>query len=136
MHKRSELRSAVVTALTGATAAGSRVFGDRALDLWATELPAILVYAREEQSERMHVSSDTLKRRAKFSIEAIAQGNDSLDQTLDDMAEAIEATINADPTLAEETISTTLTQTELLVDDDGEKTIGAVRMTYEILYQA
>jgi hypothetical protein len=135
MHKRAQIRAAIVDLLIAAnTAASSRVYGNRAMPLWDLSLPAVLVYARDEDSKPQGVSDQSLIRTMRVSIQAVSAANDTLDDDLDVLAGQIEAAMNADDNLGTLVISSTLISTELDVAADGEKPIGAVRMTYEIRY--
>lgn len=133
-QKRINIRSNVVSTLqSAATAAGSRVFGDRSTPIWKSELPVILVYARDEESEPFHQGSDELRRTLRLAIHAEHEG-DALDDALDGLAVDIENAMKSDATLGGEAVDSTLIQTEIEVSPEGEKPYGAIRLTYEVTY--
>lgn len=133
-HKRSEIRANVVELIKEAvTGAGDRVFGQRTKPLWKTELPAILVYVRNERSTPFEVGSNILDRKLRLAIHAETEGDD-LDEKLDDLASEIEDAIKANPSINNVATDAVLAQTEIDVSSEGEKPFGAVRLTYEVSY--
>lgn len=95
-HIRAQIRSAVVTALRGATAAGNRVFATRRTPLQAEHLPAVLVYALSEDSAVETMSGPRfMSRDLELVIEAVAQDNVALDATLDGLAADIEEALGS-----------------------------------------
>ncbi|MDZ4678401.1 MAG: hypothetical protein SGI74_12930 [Oligoflexia bacterium] len=134
-HKRAVIREFIVNALKGQTGAGQNVFGNRANPLWEIPLPAILVYAREEHSEPISVATSPLKRTLSLAIEVRCQASSNLDDALDDVALEIENVINTDPLLGGNVIESILNQTEIEISSEGEKPIGALRLTFEVVYQ-
>lgn len=120
--------------LTNFTGAGANVFSARETTLWKPELPAILIYAREEHSEPLDTTTNSLKRKLSLAIEIRAESNSNLDDALDDIAVQVEGLMNADPTLQGKALNSLLIQTEIETSAESEKPIGAARLTYEVLY--
>src|SRR5947209_4166802 len=89
-HKRTLIRQAAVTKLSGATAAGTRVYSNVSLPLDELELPAINLYTLSESSEEFNVGPPRLRRNLKLACEITAEANSSLDDTLDSIAYAVE----------------------------------------------
>ena len=57
-HVRQQIRERVGTVLTGLTTTASRVFESRVYALQDSELPALLIYTKTEDSEPLVMSSD------------------------------------------------------------------------------
>ena len=50
-HVRTQLRDAVASVVTGLASTGSRVYRSQTLPVTAKQLPALLVYARQDQPD-------------------------------------------------------------------------------------
>lgn len=138
-HKRTSIRSAVVDLLIAAsTGAGSAVFGNRATPIWDETLPIILVFAREETSVSHQLGDSKLRRKLTLVVEGRVEANTSLEDALDSLAYDIEAAMRAAPRfgLDDDVADSVLTGTTLELSAAGEKPIGAVSLTYEVLYFA
>lgn len=132
--QRKRIRQAIVAALLNKTDAGANVFASRARKVFAHELPAILVYAREESAEVFNDSPRELRRVLSVGIEIAAAANDALDDTLDDIAEQVEATLRENQTLGGIVSDLVLTRAEIQFSGDGEKVHGACVLTYDATY--
>jgi hypothetical protein len=133
-HKRTDIRSAVVTLLTNATSVGANVFKNRSVPLWDIPLPCILVYGKQEQAEALsHLPTPTV-RKLELAIDIRAEATQTLDDTLDNLAAEVEAVMNANESLSGNVQSLNLQSTEIDIGTVNEKPVGAVRLTYEVIY--
>lgn len=131
-QSRKKIRAKVVEILKQAeTIAGEKVYGKRSNTLWKTELPAILVFCREEESAPYVMGEKPLKRAMQLVVQAEGELDDD---GLDDFADQIEDAMKADPTLGDEDVDSTLIGTQIEVSSEGEKLYGAIRLTYEVTY--
>jgi len=134
-HPRTPIRNAVVDILKAAgTAAGDRVFGSRVEPLWDVTMPLILVYTRDEVSQAIGTMPKPMSRTVRVAIEARVSLTADVDTAMDDIALAIEQAIEADYKLKGTATSSNLTGTEIDVSPEGRKPIGAIRLTYEVIY--
>lgn len=136
-HQRKLIRDAVIATLkAGSTAAGQRVFGNRARMILKNELPAILVYTRNEPVEISAESPREFKRSLALSIELIASADDedTLDDVLDDLAEEVENLLFVDETQGGVATDTILGETEIETAADGEKPVGMAKITLTLPY--
>lgn len=93
-HLRAQIRAAAVAALSGTTAAGTRVYATRRTPLQAEQMPAVLVYAlAEDAAAETMAPPRVLSRWLDLVIEGVAQDNTALDLTLDALASEIETVI-------------------------------------------
>lgn len=134
-HRRTLIREAAVQILTGATAAGDRVIGNRVAPLWDMPLPVVLVYAREESVRSIGSRPKPMERRLQLAIQIVAKADADLDKTLDDVALQVEQAFEANPTLKRTALGTNLVSTELDVSAAGDEPVGAARLTYEVIYE-
>ncbi len=133
-HPRKDIRDAVVAALTGQTAAGSKVYPTRVRPLAEGGLPCILVYAGSESVEIYQESPREYERLLTLSVEALAKADDGLDDVLDALALQIEHELMQDHTLGEICGDVVLKGAELTVAGEGDTLIGSCVLTYEIAY--
>ena len=92
-HPRSIIRNSIINQLNGKTDAADRIYGNRAKPLFDQFLPAILVYAKDENIIEERYEADgfgPLKRELEIAIEAVILGGDDFDQKLDDLSSQIE----------------------------------------------
>lgn len=138
MHYRQRIRDAVKQRLLAAnTLAGTNVFTSRArpvLEILQRQQMVLSVYTSDENSEPSP-DSYNLVRTLTVSIEGMAGGGDDLDDVLDNLAEQVEAAIDADDTLG--TLLTEPMELQSTVSEitaRGNQQVGAFRMDFEAQY--
>lgn len=90
-HIRKQIRDKLVGDLTGLALTGSNVFAGRRHKVTKTELPALLIYITGEGNEIDSLSRPRgLTREIDVSIEAVAEDNTALDDTLDQICHEVE----------------------------------------------
>jgi hypothetical protein len=138
MHYRQRIRDAVRDRLLAAnTLAGPNVFTSRAkpvLEILQKRESVLSVYTSDEASTRT-ADAQLVERTLTISIEGMAGGGDDLDDTLDEMASAVEAAIFADPDLGGLLSSDMeLTATTSEISARGNMQVGAFRMDFDCGY--
>lgn len=138
---RKDIRQKVAAALLAAnTGAGVNVFASRATPISAEQLPAILVYTREETVEVFNEAPRELRRLLSLGIEIAAAANEALDDTLDDLAQEVEAVMSEqqtfrDPLTGDDTISdAVLERAEITLVGEGDRQHGSCVLTYRVTY--
>lgn len=143
-HPRKLIRQGFVALLVRAnTAAGVRVVGTRVEPHKKAQLPAISVYTLREsvdQDASTGAAPRELTRAVKVEIVGWVAHSDTLpvDDAMDDLAEQIEAAVDADPYLGSEAADSILEETTMQVlEDDGrsDPLIGIVTLTYSVTYR-
>lgn len=140
MSKRQDIRDALVAILATPvndvypTQAGENVYANRSAHLWRSELPLIMIYARNESAIRRSLNSAQSIRTLQLSIEIHAEANEDLDDTLDEISREVEDLIGADTSLSGTTQGTDLKDTEMSLDSDGERQVGKLTLTFETKY--
>lgn len=135
-HVRTQIRGAVVTALTGLTTTGSSVFGSRVYPLETASLPALLVSAQQEESALIEMSAPSLvERRLTLQVIAVARGTITVEDTLDQICKEVEIAL-AMPcaALQGKAKSIELSSTEIEVDGAAEQVSGRAVMRFEVVY--
>ncbi len=138
-HERQDLRDAVVTQLVAAgMSVGSRVYKTRMGPIRATELPAVCVYISDETvdpTSRMTAPRE-MKRTAKVVVEAYARATEDVDDVLDALALEVETAMDVDLNFDETAFDSVLTSTELGIQMTGDRPMGAVQLTYSVIYHS
>jgi len=141
MHKRQEIKQAVVNILTaqisGApqgqyqTLAGPNVFKNRLIPLEETELPCICVYAVTETSEKF--DNIRLKRTLDLAVDCVSTSKAS-DDTIDALTNQVEYLLLQDMTAGGNVSWIELKRTEIGPADQSKNETLAGKMLYEITY--
>lgn len=130
------IRTDLVARLVGKTAAGSRVFNSRRVDVETDEIPAVVVTSLGGDGEKWSKNSLIYKRAERVQVTGIVTGTDdaNLAATLDTMEAAIADALLSDPEWlgAFETIDKIAVEKSL--DVDARKRIGGVAVTFELGY--
>ncbi len=137
MHKRTQIKNAVVTVLTGLTTTGTNVFPSRVHAMPAKHLPGLLVYFDEENSEPGETGPNrSLDRELSLIIEGQAKSGDDIDDISDSIAEEVEAEMNIDRYFSGLALESFLASTDFNFSGEGRRRAGSIKMTYKIFYQA
>lgn len=156
MHPRQIIRDAFAARLADAlpdtdppahrTACLGRVYPSRTKPLFPKDLPASLVYTRSEKIDKASGGADgfgPLIRHLDLAIEIIAAGDDEgLNAVLDDIAVQVEQALDGfevppQPLPDWDWMVTDIRLAEVDTDfsPEGEKVVGATRLTYAITYE-
>jgi hypothetical protein len=134
-HQRTSIIGALVTTLTNATDAGTRVYSNRTADIPNTSLPALNIMTRSESAEPVDIRSTRYYRTLVVDIEIRAESSSAVATTLDGLCEDVETAINANRTLSGTASGCVYKSMEQTIDDTGgEKPTGKLILTYEIKY--
>lgn len=139
-HPRTLIREAVAAQLSAnlqkvdPRITASRISIHRSTPLFAGKLPAILIYTRDERIEDQPNADPGLRyRKLELSIEIIASGDVAAEE-VDVLAQAVEATLDADETLGLLVEGTRLTRTEVDQGGEGDTPVLAARLSFEVSY--
>ncbi len=133
-HKRTLIRTAIVTAVTGLATTGSHVFVDPVTQIEASNLPCLVVQTGgEEVAGETSPFNRLYQRRMDVQIDGIARAAGGVDAVLDQIALEVEAAINADVTLGGVCLDTRLTGVQIH-REHGDQTIGRLSLDYQINY--
>jgi hypothetical protein len=134
-HNRKAIRDRIVTVCTGLTTTSTRVHKSRLYPLAGGKLPALAIYALNESSERATIGASKYHRLLDVAIDAMAEANTNIDDTLDLICEEVETAIGADRTLNGLAKETVLISTDIELSGDGEKPVGIARMIFRVTYR-
>lgn len=132
-HVRKQIRDAAVTALTGLTTTGTKVYASRVYDMQDSNLPGLRVFTNDEDVEIASLggSQRLLERNLQLVVEACVKQNDTFDQTLDTIIKEVEVALAGGLTGAK---YVQLQRVEIELSGEAEKPVGVARMTFEAPY--
>lgn len=136
-HARQLIRKAVQAALIAEnTAAGTRVFSTRMVPWETTDLPAVAIYTLNEpiDAESRNNSPRKLWRNLELKIEAQVIADANVEDVIDDLAVQLERAMNRDYTFGQTASDSILTNTEVNVEVIGERPVGVLELTYDVVY--
>lgn len=124
-HVRTQIRAAVVGLLTGLATTGSRVFQSRMRPQTGDALPCLLISTADEDIAPTTSLGGALDRTLQLVVRGFAAGA-TCDSTLDQIAFEVETVL-----LPEGYV---LRRIETDFDDELDKPVGEIRLTFETLY--
>jgi hypothetical protein len=134
-HARQTIREQVGTTLTGLTTTGSNVFQSRVYPLQESNLPALLIYTKEESSEAIVMGSNrVIERELTLAVEAYVKTYSNSDDTIDTIAEEVETAIGADSTLNNKAKDVFLVSTDINYVGEGENPVAVATLNFLVSY--
>jgi hypothetical protein len=134
--QRKAIRQALKDALLNKTDCGARVYTNRVLPVWNSNLPAILIYTQSETREVYNDAPRLMKSNLHVSIEIIADGLSDIDDTLDILGSQVEYELNQDHILGDLCEDVIQESCEQTINEQGEKFVGSSVLTYSVPYYA
>ena len=134
-HARKTIREQVGTTLTGLTTTGSNVFQSRVYPLQDSNLPALLIYTKEETSEAIVMGNNrVLERELTLAVEAYVKTNSNSDDTIDLISKEIEVAIGTDTTLNNRAKDVFLVSTDINYIGEGENPVAVATFNFLVSY--
>jgi hypothetical protein len=133
-HTHTQIRSALVTALTGLTTTGARVYANRLYPMDTAELPGLRIYLDADSitPESIHAPI-TYGHELTLSIEACARAGSGLDNTLDQIALEVETALASGLTVSGKALEPVLTGSQY-DDEPGSPPVGVKRLNFSLAY--
>ncbi len=134
-HVRQQIRDAVVTALTGLTTTGTRVFKSRVYPFESGKLPALIVYTKSETSTNETMTRPRTQLRVlEVMVECYVMANTNFDNSIDTIAVEVEEALYSNITLGGKAKDINTVAFESDYSGDGEQVVGVGRFTVEVTY--
>ena len=134
-HVRKQIRDRIATLVTGLPTTGANVYKMRRYALDDAKLPAICVYTMDESSSLITIGSRTLNRTINVAVQAFAVGSSTtISDTIDAICVQVEEAIAADFQLNGLARSCVLTESQIDISVEGEKSVGNVSLIYSVEY--
>jgi len=135
-HLHKQIRDAIVTALTGLTTTGSRVYANRLMPLPDVLSPSLLITLDEESAIPLTFTANPIyERTLSLSVAAVAKATSALDDTLDQISKEVEAALAGGITLSGRRLD--FTYAGMSFDDEqSDKPVGIKRMSFNLVYSS
>jgi hypothetical protein len=135
-HLHKQIRDAIVTALTGLTTTGARVYANRLMPLPDVLSPTLLITLDEETATTVTLhTSPIYERELRLSVAAIVKATSALDDTLDQISKEVETALAGGITLSGRRLD--FTYSGMSFDDEqSDKPVGIKRMNFTVPYTA
>jgi len=136
-HMRKQIRDAVITACTGLTTTGTKVFNHRAYPLASNKLPGLCIYSQDETTAYQSITPPrSVLRTLNIVIELYVKAATGYDNTIDQIALEVETALTDDVTLGGLAKDTRIIGFNSEVSADGEQPacigIMQVQITYSV----
>ena len=130
-HIRQQIRERVGTVLNGLTTTGSNVFETRVYPLENTNLPALVIYTKDETSEPLVISTDrVMSRELELIVEIYVKQTSNFDDEVDKICKEVEIAISADTTINGLAKDCFLQSTSIEYNTEGEKPLSFASLTF------
>lgn len=142
-HQRQQIREAAKAMMLGQGPWLERVYTNRNRALSQrpsqrsdrSQLPALVIYTREEKAEIFNVAPREYKCRVELVLEVVADATEEVDDLLDDAAQLIERILGRDDTIGGTADDCEYLATNMVIIEQGvERAIGASALTFEVTY--
>lgn len=124
-HVRTQIRTALVATLAGLATTGNRVHASRMRPQSPEQMPCLLITAGDERIESAAQGFGPLDRQLTVHVRGFAFGV-LADNTLDQIALEVETALAGS--------AYALQGIEVDFDDDLDKPVGSITLTYQIPY--
>lgn len=121
-HGRTQIRTALATALTGLATTGSRVFVNRVHPVTDAELPCLIISTDAEQVQHATLRAPRSQdRQITATVRIVARATASLDLAIDTSLGEIETALLANRTLGGLARDSRIDRIEIGLDDGAER---------------
>ncbi len=136
MHKRNEIRDAVIALLLGSTVAGTTVFQSRTRRVQENELPCISVFTSTETIEDRDEAPRYYRRTLTVVVECYLKATDNLDQALDAFSYQVEVALQSVDRLGLDFVQDFRPKNSVpsLVGERAEHLAGCMQIEFECIY--
>jgi hypothetical protein len=139
MSTRTDIRTAIGTALTGAgVVVTANLIRGRNNTIASVSFPSAAVYAINEQIEvrTMPIGTGTQFRQLQVMVDYFTAQTSTtiIDDLFDTGSAAVEAAVLADPTLGGKCRDAHLTSVDYIIEPDEDKRWGVARHTFNVIY--
>lgn len=131
-HVRTQVRNKFVTALTGLSITGSRVFKSRLYPLQVSDLPALVITTDVDKVDYITVDDPAYQRR-EIVVRVDAYDSDvlTLDDNLDAICKQVEIAISGDSAIPPDT---ELSETRIDQSILGTQPVGVASLFYTVRF--
>ncbi len=133
-HVRKQIRAAAVTALTGLTTTGTRVYDSRVYPMQDAQLPGLRIDTADEQISISSMGVGRLcERTLDLMVQACVKENDTYSDTIDTIIKEVEIAISANQGIGGAKY-VQLKSINVANAGEGEKPVAVATMGFEVFY--
>ena len=133
-HLRKQIRAAAVTALTGLTTTGSKVYDSRVYPMQDAQLPGLRIDTADEQIQISSLGVSRLQERTlDLVVQACVKENDTYSDTVDTIIKEVEIAIAANQGIGGAKY-VQLKSINVATGGEGEKPVAVATMVFEVFY--
>lgn len=130
-HVRQSLRSAVVTAVTGLTTTGSRVYTAKVYPAQSTEMPCLQVNTTLEEAVPQDINlPGIVERRVTVEVVGMARDTATLADTLDTIAGEVETALGSGVSVSGTTIELAYQGADIIFSGELDQPVGTVSLRF------
>lgn len=134
-HAHKQIRSGLVTKLTGLTTSGSRVYANRVHPMAAANLPGLRIYLASEDADPLTIHTPHAQdRRLAAVVECCAKASATLDDTLDLMGKEVEIALSAGISVTGQTLYPVYQGMEMDLEA-ADQQVGVKRLRFGITFE-
>jgi len=137
-HARTQIRNAIVAAVTGLTTTGSSVFSSRVWPIQQSELPALVVYndgdAVDGDMTTGLLGARKYSRVVSVIVESYAVGVSGVEDQIDQIEVEVMIALSADPTLGGLAKSLTMVRSGITLSE-SDQPVATSRMAFDVMYR-
>jgi hypothetical protein len=135
-HVRSNIRETFLAALKGKTAAGDKIYDSRLYNVSENELPAIIIFAGNEQIVTSTISYPrTQDRTLKVTVECYVQSTLLVSTIIDNMAADIEQLVLTNLPLKRLCKDCRLESTDISLNSSGDQPVAVASLVFTVSYR-
>lgn len=132
-HIRTQIRTAVLAAITGLTTTGARAYVAHDRPLLAAELPCVLLSLSDTAEAESVTAALLLRRTVSIEVQAIAKATTGLADTLDQIGEEVEEALGAALTVDGQQLYLRYTGTAPAdINSETDRPVGAISINFEV----
>lgn len=132
-HVRKTIRAAAVTALTGLTTTGTKVFDSRVYPMQDAELPGLRVDTADEAISVTDVAGTALERNLELVVQACVKQNTTYNDTIDTIIKEVEVAVSNNQTMGGAK-AVLLKAIHVELSGESEKPIAVATLTFDVPY--
>jgi hypothetical protein len=132
-HIRTQVRTAVLAAITGLATTGARAYVAHDRPLIASELPCVLLTVSDTAEAESITSALLLRRTVAIEVQAVAKATTGLADTLDQIAEEVEQALGVALTVDGQQLFLRYTGTAAAdINSETDRPVGAIGINFEV----
>tara|TARA_Y100001937_G_scaffold1817_1_gene2324 strand:+ start:952 stop:1440 length:489 start_codon:yes stop_codon:yes gene_type:complete len=129
------IKQSALKTLTGLSTTGSNIFASRVHNLSSINLPALLLYTVEEESQPLVMNpARSIEKTLTLHLEGYVKQNATYDDKVDDISKEVEEALFTNRLLDGLVKDSFLTNTEIEYESEGDNPLARVVMDFQVVY--